>query len=148
MTQYYQDYQDYPQAFGGGEYAPQGLLSSALGFAAPYVGAAIGKRFGNAGLGRQIGSAAGAFSHFLPFEAAPEMPGGYYGPQGGGEYAPQGLIGDLVSRALPFVGQTVGGRFGNAGIGRQIGSMAAPWAQRFIPFEAAPEMPGGYYGYA
>ena len=140
MTQYYQDYQ--------GEYAPQGVFGSALGFAAPHIGAAIGGRFGNAGLGRQIGSIAGAFSHFIPFEAAPEMPGGYYGGQGGGEYAPQGMFGNLIGRALPAVGGAIGGHFGNAGIGRQLGSMAAPWAQRFIPFEAAPEMPGGYYAYA
>lgn len=137
MMQYYHDQ---------GEYAPQGLFGSLLGMAAPAIGGAIGGRFGNAALGRQIGSTAGMFSHFLPFNAVAELPAEAYAPQMAGDYAPQGMFGNIFGSIAPTLGGAIGGAFGQPNLGRQIGGIAGQLGRRFIPFSAPQELPAEYYG--
>ncbi|WP_246741628.1 hypothetical protein, partial [Bradyrhizobium aeschynomenes] len=87
------------------------------------------------GLGNQIGGVAGQLAQrFLPFEAGPQ-------------FAPQGFFGNLLGQVGAPLGGAIGGAFGHQGLGNQIGGVAGQLAQRFLPFEAAPEFaPQGYLG--
>ncbi|MGE4173524.1 MAG: hypothetical protein AB7F41_13715, partial [Methylocystis sp.] len=99
----------------------------ALGAIGAPLGGFIGGRFGNAGLGQTIGGTVGGLAQrFLPFEAAPV-------------FAPQGIVGDALGAIGAPLGGFIGGRFGNAGLGQTIGGTVGGLAQRFLPFDAAPQ---------
>jgi hypothetical protein len=53
------------------------------------------------------------------------------------EYAPQGLIGSIISGLAPTVGGLIGGAAGNQQIGSQLGGLAGQLGS-LLPFEAAP----------
>ncbi len=120
-----------PQTAAPG-FAPQGFVGDALGAIGAPLGGFIGGRFGNAGLGQTIGGTVGGLAQrFLPFEAEPV-------------FVPQGFIGDALGAVGGRVGNWIGGRFGNAGVGQTVGNVVGGLAQRFLPFEAGPQA-GTYY---
>ncbi|TXT46802.1 MAG: hypothetical protein FD139_647, partial [Methylocystaceae bacterium] len=104
------------------------------------VGNWIGGRFGNAGAGQTVGNVVGGLAQrFLPFEAGPQA-GTYYVPQAAAPvFAPQGIVGDALGAIGAPLGGFIGGRFGNAGLGQTIGGTVGGLAQRFLPFDAAPQ---------
>jgi len=113
-------------------FAPQGIVGDALGAIGAPLGGFIGGRFGNAGLGQTIGGTVGGLAQrFLPFEAEPV-------------FVPQGFIGDALGAVGGRVGNWIGGRFGNAGVGQTVGNVVGGLAQRFLPFEAGPQQPVYY----
>src|SRR5262249_10956801 len=83
----------------GAQLDPQGFFGNLLGQVGPQLGGLIGGRFGNAGLGQQIGGIAGQLGRFLPFEAGPQLD-------------PQGFFGNLLGQVGPQLGGLIGGRFG------------------------------------
>jgi hypothetical protein len=130
-----------PQTAAPG-FAPQGIVGDALGAIGGPVGGWIGGRFGNAGLGQTIGNTVGGLAQrFLPFDAGPQAYAGtYYVPQTAAPgFAPQGIVGDALGAIGGPVGGWIGGRFGNAGLGQTIGNTVGGLAQRFLPFDAAPQ---------
>ncbi|CCJ07377.1 Hypothetical protein BN69_1926 [Methylocystis sp. SC2] len=130
-----------PQSAAPG-FAPQGIVGDALGAIGGPVGGWIGGRFGNAGLGQTIGNTVGGLAQrFLPFDAGPQGYAGiYYVPQTAAPgFAPQGIVGDALGAIGGPVGGWIGGRFGNAGLGQTIGNTVGGLAQRFLPFDAAPQ---------
>ncbi|MBG0799179.1 hypothetical protein IYX23_16035 [Methylocystis sp. L43] len=130
-------------------FAPQGIIGGALGSALGGLGGgALGRAFGNQNLGRQIGSVAGGvLGGLLPFEAGPQAYAGtYYVPQTATPgFAPQGIVGDALGAIGAPLGGFIGGRFGNAGLGQTIGGTVGGLAQRFLPFDAAPQPYAGTY---
>jgi phage shock protein PspC (stress-responsive transcriptional regulator) len=123
--------QYYPYA-AGGQMAPQGILGSVLGFAAPAIGGLIGDAFGNKKLGQQIGGVAGTFAHLIPLQAGPGEPVQYV------QMAPQGIFGDIAGALGAPVGGLIGGWLGNQQAGQQIGGTLGGLAQQFSPFSAVP----------
>jgi hypothetical protein len=123
--------QYYPYA-AGGQMAPQGILGSVLGFAAPAIGGLIGDAFGNKKLGQQIGGVAGTFAHLIPLQAGPGEPVQYV------PMAPQGIFGDIAGALGAPVGGLIGGWLGNQQAGQQIGGTLGGLAQQFSPFSAVP----------
>jgi hypothetical protein len=53
------------------------------------------------------------------------------------EYAPQGIVGDLISSFGPTVGGMIGGAAGNQQIGTQLGNLAGQLGS-LLPFQATP----------
>ncbi|MCQ4191112.1 complement resistance protein TraT, partial [Methylocystis sp. NLS-7] len=121
-------------------FVPQGFIGDALGAVGGRVGNWIGGRFGNAGAGQTVGNVVGGLAQrFLPFEAGPQA-GTYYVPQTAAPgFAPQGIVGDALGAIGAPLGGFIGGRFGNAGLGQTIGGTVGGLAQRFLPFDAAPQ---------
>ncbi|MDP3553229.1 hypothetical protein [Methylocystis sp.] len=121
-------------------FVPQGFIGDALGAVGGRVGNWIGGRFGNAGAGQTVGNVVGGLAQrFLPFEAGPQA-GTYYVPQAAAPvFAPQGIVGDALGAIGAPLGGFIGGRFGNAGLGQTIGGTVGGLAQRFLPFDAAPQ---------
>ncbi|MBV8687007.1 MAG: hypothetical protein JOZ90_15580 [Alphaproteobacteria bacterium] len=113
------------------ELAPQGFFGNLLSQVAPIAGGAIGQMAGHPQMGQQIGSAAGHFARFLPFQAAPQLPP---------ELAPQGFFGNLLGSVAPIAGGMIGGLAGNRQLGQQIGGLAGQLGRQFIPFSAAPQI--------
>ncbi|NVE00177.1 hypothetical protein [Massilia sp. BJB1822] len=52
--------------------------------------------------------------------------------------APQGFFGDVLGQIAQPIGSAVGGLFGNANLGGQIGGIAGQLGRNFIPFSADP----------
>jgi hypothetical protein len=52
-------------------------------------------------------------------------------------YAPQGVVGDLLSGLAPTIGTTIGSTAGNQQLGTQLGNVAAELA-KYLPFSAIP----------
>ena len=125
-------------------YAPQGFFGDLLGAVGAPVGGAIGGLFGNARTGQQIGGTLGSLAQqYLPWSAGPAMS---YVPQG---YAPQGFFGDLLGAVGAPVGGAIGGLFGNARTGQQIGGTLGSLAQQYLPWSAGPSVgyaPQGFFG--
>ncbi|MRW91182.1 hypothetical protein GJ699_14395 [Duganella sp. FT80W] len=78
----------------GPQLAPQGFFGDLVGHLAPTVGGAIGGIFGHGNTGAQIGGVVSNLSHLIPFSAGPQL-------------APQGVLGDLVSKAGHVVSEIV-----------------------------------------
>ncbi|CCE03771.1 hypothetical protein BRAS3809_7930002 [Bradyrhizobium sp. STM 3809] len=117
------------------QFVPQGAIGNFLGQVGAPLGGVIGNYFGNQGLGQNVGGLAGQLAQrFLPFEAAPDL-------------APQGFFGNLLGQVGAPLGSAIGGYFGNRNLGNQIGGIAGQLGQRFLPFEAAPDLaPQGFFG--
>ena len=135
-----------PGMLAGQQLAPQGVIGDALGQLGGPLGGWIGGRFGQQGLGQQIGGIAGQLGRLLPFEAGPQGydPYAQYQQQAAAQLAPQGFFGDLLGQVGAPLGGAIGGRFGNRGLGQQIGGIAGQLG-RLLPFEAGPQ---GYDPYA
>ena len=120
-------------------YAPQGFFGDLLGAVGAPVGGAIGGLFGNARTGQQIGGTLGSLAQqYLPWSAGPSV-----------GYAPQGFFGDLLGAVGAPVGGAIGGLFGNARTGQQIGGTLGSLAQQYLPWSAGPSVgyaPQGFFG--
>jgi hypothetical protein len=119
----------------GGQLRPQGFGGGLLGgWGGGELGHAIGGLFGGADLGSTIGGGIGSIlGGLLPFQIA--MPTGYR-PQPYGQFAPQGLVGDIVGAVGAPVGQVLGGAWGYPELGRQLGAWAGQLGQQYIPFSS------------
>lgn len=71
---------------------------------------------------------------FAPQQFAPQQ----FAPQ---QYAPQGFFGDLMKHYGGAVGGTIGGLFGQPGIGQTVGNIAGQFGN-FLPFQAQPQQFG------
>ena len=113
------------------EIAPQGAFGNFFSGIAPSLGGAIGGAFGQQQLGSAIGQGAAPLLRLLPFQVDP-MQAAYGGGQvGGGQLAPAGWFGNLVSGLAPVAGRIAGGTAGN--VINTVGGLA-----RLLPFEADP----------
>ena len=134
-----------------GQLAPQGWFGNLIGHVAQPLGGALGGLFGNAGLGNTIGGVAGQIGRMLPFSADPvsaayaqqqqlqQLQQAQLAQQLGqqGQLAPQGWLGNLIGNIAQPIATTIGGHFGNAGLGSTIGGWAGQ-AARMLPFGADP----------
>ena len=114
--------------------APQGLFGNLIGQLGQPLGSAIGGLFGQSGLGSQLGGVAGQLGRMLPFQADPMQQS--YGQQMG-QFAPQGMFGNLIGQLGQPLGGAIGSLFGQPGIGNQIGGIAGQLG-RMLPFQADP----------
>ena len=128
------------------QFVPQGWLGDAFGQIAAPVGRWVGGQFGNANLGQQIGDVAGQLGKtFIPFNAMPQPQPQYSQPQyAQPQFVPQGWLGDAFGQIAAPVGRWVGGQFGNANLGQQIGDVAGQLGKTFIPFNAMPQQQPQY----
>jgi hypothetical protein len=116
-----------PQAYGGGQLAPQGAIGNFLGQVGGPMGGALGGWLGNPQLGQQLGQGLGNLATLLPFQVDP-LTAAY----GGGQLAPQGFgsflggLGRTLWRNAP----------GIINAGRQLG---------IVPFQVDP-MTAAYGG--
>ncbi len=121
---------------GQQQMAPQGFFGNLLGQVGQPLGGAIGGIFGQSGLGSQIGSAAGQLGRLLPFQQDP-MQAYQQQQQPMQELAPQGIVGNLIGQFGQPAGSAIGGLFGQAGLGGQIGGIASQLG-RLLPFQQDP----------
>ena len=147
---------------------PQGFFGSLLGGpVGGLIGGGIGGLFGNSSVGRQIGQTLGTVGGgFLPFSVDPVTAA--YAQQaqlaqlaqqqaqlaqqqqqqpfgGTQQLAPQGFFGNLLGQIGQPLGSAIGGVFGNAGLGGQIGGIAGSLG-RFLPFNVDPMTYAQAYG--
>jgi hypothetical protein len=109
------------------------------------IGRGIGSWLGNAKMGEQIGDAAGQIIDAIPFSVLPDalQPANLAGADGGSEedklvLVPAGVVGGLLGSLGGLFGSAVGGFFGNANVGRQIGDIAGGLAEKFVPWSVEP----------
>jgi hypothetical protein len=120
------------------QFAPQGFFGNLLGQVGQPLGGAIGGLFGNSGLGSQIGGIAGQLGRsVLPFNIDPMM-AAYAHQQAQQQFAPQGFFGNLLGQVGQPLGGAIGGLFGNAGLGSQIGGIAGQIGRSVLPFSVDP----------
>ena len=129
---------------GMGQLRPQGWFGGGLlgGWGGGALGNAIGGLFGGADVGSTIGGGIGSIlGGLLPFQSP--VPLGYW-PQGQGQLAPQGLVGDILGAVGAPLGQVLGGHWGYPELGSQLGTWAGQLGQQYIPFTstAHPFAPG------
>jgi len=142
LQQLQQMQQQQPQEQQGQQQiAPQGFFGNLLGQIGQPLGGAIGGIFGQSGLGSQIGGAAGQLGRLLPFQQDPmqsyAQQQGQQGQQGQQQLAPQGFVGNLIGQYGQPAGSAIGGLFGQAGLGGQIGGIASQLG-RLLPFQQDP----------
>jgi hypothetical protein len=126
------------------QFAPQGFFGNLLGQVGQPLGGAIGGLFGNAGLGSQIGGLAGQIGRsVLPFSVDP-IAAAYaqlaHQQALQQQFAPQGWFGNLIGQVGQPLGGAIGGMFGNAGLGSQIGGIAGQIGRNVLPFSIDPVM--------
>jgi hypothetical protein len=121
------------------QFAPQGFFGNLLGQVGQPLGGAIGGLFGNAGLGSQIGGIAGQLGRsILPFSVDPVLAAYAHQQAQQQQFAPQGFFGNLLGQVGQPLGGAIGGLFGNAGLGSQIGGIAGQLGRSILPFSVDP----------
>ena len=128
-----QAYQPYPLAgflggiapgTGGGQLAPQSLMSNLFSGLAGFPGHSIGGQFGYPPVNLfgyppvgqfgqpPISHTLGSLGGLLPFHAVPGMIPGVWGGPLAAQFTPQGLFGTPFGQGAGLLGQGIGGQFG------------------------------------
>jgi hypothetical protein len=121
---------------------PYGIVGDALQAVGGPAGGVIGGIWGHGDLGQKIGSTFGNLAGtFLPFNAMPEPYAAqpYNVPLAQPQIAPYGIVGDTLQTIGGPAGRVIGGHWGHADLGQQIGNTLGNFAGTFLPFNAMPQ---------
>ncbi|QGQ19287.1 hypothetical protein GC089_08645 [Cellulomonas sp. JZ18] len=123
---------------------PAGFFGNLLSGLAGTVGKAIGGALGDARTGEDVGNAVSPILSWIPFQALPSelqpasaVPGTEAGAKEELVLVPAGLFGNLLSGLAGTVGKAIGGAFGDARTGEDVGNAVAP-VLRLFPFSVVP----------